>query len=560
MLRKTGRHALLEMLIAHGLEYVFGNPGTTELPLMDGLQDYPQLKYVLALQEASAVAMADGYARATGKPSFVNVHIVGGLANSLSMLYNAFRGGTPLILTAGQSDTRMLVEEPALSGDLVQMCRQYTKWSGEVRHAKDVPIAIRRAFRTASTPPTGPVFLSLPWNVLDEEAELDLTPASTVYSQVHPDGEAVERAAHLLAKGKNPLMIVGARIAQAGAVQEAVKVVEILGAPVADIAARSSEVNFPTGHTQYWDSINVSSPATRETLSQHDIILAVGCNLFSQFLYMPRMLTGKSKVVHLDVSAWEIEKNFPVEVGVWGDIKKGLGDLYKALGQLMPGAEREAARLRASTLAGAKARRQESLLEQTRQVWEQKPMNPMRLFREMKEVLPRDTIIVSEAVSSTNHLLRAMDFNEPGSLFSLRGGSLGWGIGGALGVKLARPNRPVVGIIGDGAAMYSIQGLWTAAYYDLPVTYVICNNHSYQILKQFLVNYYYPTLGLKDRKSEYIGMNFSKQPVDFVGVAGGLGVQGFRVEQPDELQPTLEKALNLGRPALVDVHIYPGDF
>jgi len=560
MLRKTGRHALLEMLIAHGLEYVFGNPGTTELPLMDGLQDYPQLKYVLALQEASAVAMADGYARATGKPSFVNVHIVGGLANSPSMLYNAFRGGTPLIWTAGQSDTRMLVEEPALSGDLVQMCRQYTKWSGEVRHAKDVPIAIRRAFRTASTPPTGPVFLSLPWNVLDEEAELDLTPASTVYSQVHPDGEAVERAAHLLAKGKNPLMIVGDRIAQAGAVQEAVKVAEILGAPVADIAARSSEVNFPTGHTQYWDSINVSSPATRETLSQHDIILAVGCNLFSQFLYMPRMLTGKSKVVHLDVSAWEIEKNFPVEVGVWGDIKKGLGDLYKALGQLMPGAEREAARLRASTLAGAKARRQESLLEQTRQVWEQKPMNPMRLFREMKEVLPRDTIIVSEAVSSTNHLLRAMDFNEPGSLFSLRGGSLGWGIGGALGVKLARPNRPVVGIIGDGAAMYSIQGLWTAAYYDLPVTYVICNNHSYQILKQFLVNYYYPTLGLKDRKSEYIGMNFSKQPVDFVGVAGGLGVQGFRVEQPDELQPTLEKALNLGRPALVDVHIYPGDF
>ncbi len=454
----------------------------------------------------------------------------------------------------------MLVEEPALSGDLVQMCRQYTKWSGEVRHAKDVPIAIRRAFRTASTPPTGPVFLSLPWNVLDEEAELDLTPASPGYFRVNPDGEAVERAAHLLAKGKNPLMIVGDRIAQAGAVQEAVKVAEILGTPVADIAARSSEVNFPTGHTQYWDSINVNSPATRQTLSQHDIILAVGCNLFSQFLYMPRMLTGKSKVVHLDVSAWEIEKNFPVEVGVWGDIKKGLGDLYKALGQLMSGAEREAARLRASTLAGAKARRQESLLEQTRQVWEQKPMNPMRLFREMKEVLPRDTIIVSEAVSSTIHLLRAMNFNEPGSFFSLQGGSLGWGIGGTLGIKLARPNRPVVGIIGDGAAMYGIQGLWTAAYYDLPVTYVICNNHSYQILKQFLVNYYYPTLGLKDRKSEYIGMNFFKQPVNFAGVAEGLGVQGFRVEQPDEFQPTLEKALKLGRPALVDVHIHPGDF
>jgi benzoylformate decarboxylase len=308
------------------------------------------------------------------------------------------------------------------------------------------------------------------------------------------------------------------------------------------------------------DFINVNSPATRETLSKHDIILAVGCNLFSQFLYVPLRLTGKSKVVHLDVSAWEIEKNFPVEVGVWGDIKVGLADLYNVLGQLMSGAEREAARMRASTLAGAKAQRQEALLEQARQVWEQKPMNPMRLFQEMKEVLPRDTIIVSEAGSSTIPLLRTITFNEPGSFFSLRGGALGWGIGGALGVKLARPNRPVVGIIGDGAAMYGIQGLWTAAYYDLPVTYIICNNHSYRILKQFLDNYYYPTLGLKDRKSDYIGMNFFKQPVDFVGVAEGLGVQGFRVEQPDELRPTLEKALNLGRPALVDVHIHPGNF
>jgi benzoylformate decarboxylase len=559
MLRKTGRHALLEMLIAHGVEYVFGNPGTTELPLMDGLQDYPQLKYVLALQEASAVAMADGYARATGKPSFANVHIAGGLANSISMLYNAFRGGTPLILTAGQSDTRMLVEEPTLSGDLVQMCRQYTKWSSELRHATDVPIAIRRAFRTASTPPTGPVFLSLPWNVLDEEAELDLTPASMVYSQVHPDGEAVERAAHLLAKGKNPLMIVGDRIAHSGAIQETVKVAEILGAAVVDISARSSEVNFPTGHP-YWDLINVNSPATQKTLSQHDIILAVGCNLFSQFLYMPVMLTGKTKIVHLDVSAWEIEKNFPVEVGVWGDIKKGLEDLYLALEQLMSGAEREAARGRASNLVQAKTRREESLLEQTHGVWDQTPMHPMRLFQEMKEILPQNTIIVSEAVSSTIHLLRAMAFNEPGSFFSLAGGALGWGIGGALGVKLAKPNRPVVGILGDGAAMYGIQGLWAAAYYDVPVIYVICNNHSYQILKQFLVNYYYPALGLKERKSEYIGMNFSKQPVDFVGMAEALGVQGFRVEQPDEFRPSLEKALNLGQPALLDVHLHPGNF
>ncbi len=560
MLRKTGRHALLELLIDHGVEYVFGNPGTTELPLMDGLQEYPQLKYILALQEASAVAMADGYARATGKPSFVNLHIAGGLANGISMLYNAFRGGTPLILTAGQSDTRMLLEEPTLSGNLVEMCRQYSKWSEELRHVNDVPVAIRRAFRTASTPPTGPVFLSLPWNVLDEEAELDLTPASPVYSRLRPDGEAVEQAANVLARGKNPLMIVGDRVAQAGAVQEAVAVAEILGARVGGIPWTNSEVNFPSGHSQFWDLMNLNLPATRETLSQHDVILAVGCNVFTQFLHMPLMLTGKSKVIHVDVSAWEIEKNYPVEVGVWGDIRTSLEDLHKALEQQMSGAAREAARRRASTLAEAKARRQEVFLGQARQTWERKPMEPVRLFLEMKEVLPRDTIIVNEAVTSAFPLFRAMEFNEPGSFFSTRGGCLGWAIGGALGIKLAKPDRPVVGIIGDGSAMYSIQGLWTAAHYDLPVVYVICNNRSYRILKQFLVNYYYPTLGLEDRKSQYIGMNFFRQPLDCAGVAEGFGVKGFRVEQPDELRSTLEKALNLGRPALVDVHIHPGDF
>jgi len=560
MPRRTGRHALLEMLIAHGVEYVFGNPGTTELPLIDGLQDYPQLKYVLALQEASAVAMADGYARATGKPSFVNVHIAGGLANSMSMFYNAFKGGTPLILTAGQSDTRMLVEEPILSGNLVEMCRQYSKWSAEMRHATDVPVAIRRAFRTASTPPTGPVFLSLPWNVLDEEAELDLTPASPVYSRLHPDTEAVERAAHLLARGKNPLMIVGDRIAQAGAVQEAVKVAEIVGARVAAVAWVSSEVNFPSDHPQFWEVISLNSPDTREALGQHDVILAVGCNVFTQFLYMPRMLTGKSKVVHLDVSAWEIEKNYPAEVGVWGDVKTGLEDLHNALGQLMSGAEREAARARASNLAEAKAQQREAFQEQVRQAWKREPMDPLRLFAEMKEVLPQDTIIVNESGTGTVPLYRSITLNEPGSFFSLRGGCLGWAVGGAVGVKLARPDRPVVAVIGDGSAMYGIQGLWTAVHYDLPVTYVICNNHSYRILKYFLVNYYYPILGLKDRKSEYIGMNFFKHPLDCAGVAEGYGVQGFRVNRPDELKPTLEKALSLGKPALVDVHTHPGDF
>jgi benzoylformate decarboxylase len=546
------------MLSAHGVEYIFGNPGTTELPIMDGLQDYPSLKYILSLQEASAVAMADGYARASGKCSFVNLHIAGGLANGISMLYNAYRGGTPLILTAGQSDTRMLVEEPLLSGDLVEMCRQYSKWSVEVRHATDVPVAIRRAFRTALTPPTGPVFLSLPWNVLDEEADLDLTPASHVYARVRPDAEALERAASLLVGAENLMMLVGDRVAQAGAVAEAVRVAEILGARVA--AAIYSEVNFPAGHPQFWGLLNLNSPSTLDTFSRHDVILAVGCNLFSRFLYLPSLLSEKSKIVQLDVSAWEIEKNHPVEVGIWGDIKCGLKDLFETLGHKMSGAQQQAAGIRASRLAEAKARRQASYQEQARHSWDRIPMDPARLFMEMKEVLPKNVIVASEAVTSTPHLLRALTFDEPGSFFSLRGGALGWGVGGALGIQLAKPDRPVVCFLGDGSAMYAIQGLWTAAYYSLPVTYVICNNRSYRILKQFIVNYYYPALGVEDRHSDYIGMNFSKLPLDCAGVAQGFGIEGFRVDKPNQLRATMKKALSLGRTSLVDVHIHSGDF
>lgn len=555
---KPSRHVLSEMLVNQGVEYIFGNPGTTELPLIDAIQDHPQLKYILALHESVAVAMADGYARASRKPGFVNLHIAGGLANGVSMLFNAFKGGTPMVLTAGQSDTRMFLEEPILSGNLVEMCRQYTKWSGEVLHGGNVPTAIRRAFRIASTPPTGPVFLSLPWNAMDEEIEPDLSNPSPIYPRLRPDLKAVEKASGLLAGAKSPLMVIGDRVAQADAVSDAVKAAELLGAVV--MAQSYSEVNFPTGHPQFRGSLNVDSPDARETLRRHDVIFAVGCDVFPQFLYVPELFSGKEKVVHLDVSVREIEKNHPVEVGVWGDIKAGLEEIYGALDSSMSPKTRAEAETRAIKLGKAKAEYREVFLAGARETLDQRPIDPQRLFFELKAVMPRETIIASEAVTSTRPLLRAIDFDEPGSFFSNRGFALGWGIGGALGIKLAKPDRPVVGVVGDGAAMYSIQGLWTAAQYDLPVTFIVCNNHSYRIVKHFLVNYYYPVLGLKDRKSQFTGMNFFEHPFDCAAVAEGFGLRGFRVDGPEDLKPALEQALNLGKPALVDVHIHPGDF
>ena len=286
----TGKQALAEMLIAEGVEFIFGNPGTSETPFLDGLQDYPQLKYMQALQEGTAVGMADGYARATGRPAFANIHIAGGLANGISGLYNAFRGGTPLVLTAGNSDTRMQMEEPTLSGDLVQMTAQYTKWSAEIKHASELPMAIRRAFKEAKTPPTGPVFLSFPWDTMDESADMDIIASAPGYHRIRPDREALERSSALLSNASDPVIIIGDRVAQSGASLELVEVAERLGARV--FATSYSEVNFPTSHPLWGGILNTSSASARQAFAGSDVVLAVGANVFSSFLYVGEPFLG----------------------------------------------------------------------------------------------------------------------------------------------------------------------------------------------------------------------------------------------------------------------------
>lgn len=554
MPRLRGRDALIQMLVAEGVEYVFGNPGTTELPLMDALQDYPQVKYILALQEATATFMADGYARASGRPAFVNLHIAAGLANGISALYDAYRGGTPLVVTAGQSDTRLLIQEPVLSGNLVEMCRQYSKWSFEVLHPQDIPTAIRRAFKVARTPPTGPVFLSLPWDTLDREAEVEIVPSHNEYFRIRPDKRAVEQAAEMLARAQRPLMFVGDRVAQSGGVAEAVRVAELLGARVH--ALSFSEVNFPTSHPQFMGSVNLNSTHARELADQHDVILAVGSPVFAQFLYTEPLLISKHRLIHLDSNHWDIEKVYPTTVGIWADVREGLSHLAEALQQEMNGAAQEAARLRARSLAQEKQARKEAFLQRAREVWHQKPIAVERLALELKAVWPHNAILADESVTTRGALMNALDFDEPGSIFGIRGGGLGWGMPGSLGVKLAKPDRPVIAVVGDGAAMYTIQALYTAVRYNIPVTYVICNNRSYRILKQFMSGYYYPLLGQK-RQSQFIGMQLD---LDLRKQAEAYGAAGFRVEDPQDLRPTLEKALSLDRPAVVDVVIDSGHF
>ena len=541
------------MLIAEGVEYIFGNPGTSETPLMDALQEYPQVKYMLALQEGTAVGMADGYARATGRPAFANLHIAGGLANGISMLYDAFRGGTPLVLTAGNSDTRALLTDPTLSGNLVEMTRQFTKWSAQISHASEIPMVMRRAFREAITPPTGPVFLSFPWDSLDEEADVDIIPSSPGYFRLRPDPEGIKEAVRLLAQAESPVMVVGDRIHQSGAAKEAVRAAELIGAKV--FAADFNEVNFPTSHPQFMSVLNLNRPATKELFADADVMLAVGTDVFRSFLYVPEPFIGpNTKLIHMDSATSRIEKVYPTHVAMTADPKSGLADLCEALEVEMSGAMKEAAKTRAAAIGDEKRRSRESWRKRVEKIWDNQPMAVERMMSEVVGALPDNVIIADESITSRAALLGAMDFDESGSMHAEQGGALGWVMGGALGIKLAQPNRPVVAVVGDGTSIYTIQALWTAARYNIPVTYVICNNQTYRILKVNMDIYLRDMLKDKDRKSEYKAMDFPL-PLDVAAIGQGFGVTGRKVERAEDIKPAMEEALGSGKPYVIDVTI-----
>ena len=252
MATMTGRRAMMEMLKAERVEYIFGNPGTTESPIMDELEAHPELKYMLVMQEGVAMGMADAYARATGRPSFVNLHIETGLSNGMSLLHNAHEGGTPLVLTAGNLDIRELAQGRT---DLAQMVRPFTKWTAEATHPGQVPSLMRRAFNEAKSPPTGPAFVGFSANALDDEAEMEISPSPDGYFSIAADARAIEDAARILATADRPIMLVNDKVAQSGGSPEAVRLAELIGARV--YGSLDSEMSFPSSHPQYFGTVRL---------------------------------------------------------------------------------------------------------------------------------------------------------------------------------------------------------------------------------------------------------------------------------------------------------------
>ena len=545
----TGRQAFLDILQAAGVTHIFGNPGTTELPLMDVLVDYPDVQYFLTLQEGVAMAMADGYALASGQLGVVNVHVAPGLGNAMGMLYDATKTGAPLLLTAGQQDGRYALTEPLLWGNLISMVQSMTKWAYQVERVADLPQALRRAIKIATTPPTGPVFLSLPMDIMMAEAQLDTSAPPRIGPRLRGDLEHLRRAAELLAAAHRPLIIAGDEVAKSEALAELVAVAEALGAPVFSETVPNT-TSFPTDHALYQGALPRTQLGVRTTLQEADVVCSIGADMFTMSLYTDiEPFPPGAKLVCLNIDPWEIGKNHAVDVAILGDPKATLAELLPMLQERLGGTRHAESRARIAALQQAKTDALERLQERAAEEMSKQPMSPLVMNKILAESIPEETIIVDESITSGAALRDFLPRRHPRDYFGLKGGGIGWGLPATMGVSLAAGDRPVLGLIGDGSAMYSIQGLWTAARYGLRSIFVICNNGQYLILKRRLHAYNGPAA----KQQTYIGIDLVQPAIKFVELAQALGVYAERAERPADLQQALKAALQRPGPTLIDV-------
>jgi benzoylformate decarboxylase len=545
----SGKRAFLEILKQEGVEVLFGNPGTTELPLMDALAVDNDIRYVLGLQEAVVMAMADGYAQASGKLAVVNLHVTPGLGNAMGMLYDAQKAGSPILVTAGQHDQDFNRTEPILYAELPPIARPLVKWSTEVNRIQDLPLLVHRACKTAMAPPTGPVFLSLPGDILKHEADIDLMGPTRIAPRTRGDRAAIEAAAKVLAEAKRPVIMAGDAVSQSRALAELVALAELIGAPVyAELIPNTA--SFPSSHPLFRGAMARSQTAMRKIFDQHDVLFSVGADLFA--LSLPSDVAPVSsdlRMVHLDTDPWELGKNFPAEVAILGDPKATLPELTEAIRAAMPAGAQSAAKERLRTASEATKNELEKLKARAKSLAGETPVQPLALIHAIGEILPKDTVVVDETVSSGGGLRQLVKSDDAQSFFGLRGGGIGWGLPAAIGVKIALPDRPVICLSGDGSAMYTIQSLWTAARYKIGVVFVIFNNTSYRILKQRL----FAQRGYAAQLDTYVGMELNNPTIDYVGLARSLGLEAEKANTVHDATDLIAKALKGGSPMLIEV-------
>lgn len=555
-MQENGHRAILRQLLADGLDHMYGNPGTVEQGFLDALSDFPEFRYVLTLQESVAVMIADGYARARRRPALVQIHSTPGLGNAIGALYQAYRGHSPLVVIGGDAGIRYQPLDSQMAGDLVAMARPVTKWATMVQDPNSLLRVLRRAIKTAATPPMGPVYVCLPQDILDAPASEPVFATGVPSLRVAPDPSLLRRPAELLAAASCPMIYVGDGVAYADAQDELTRLAELIGAAVYE--ADAGEVNMSRSHPLYQGATGhmfgyQSLPITR----RGDVNLICGTYVLPEvFPELGEIFAEGSVAIHIDLNAYEIGKNHQVDFGFVSDPKLTLAALADAVEAMLSPQQRAAARERAERLGAEKAERLEREMAADAAQRDAMPLQMARFASELQAALPNGALIFDEALTCSPSVSRYFPAQRAGDYFLTRGGSLGVGFPGAIGAQLAHPDRTVVGFSGDGGAMYTIQALWTAARHNVNAKFVVCNNGSYRLLQLNLLAYWQER-GIEPRAYP-LSFDLSQPVLRFDEMARSMGVPGVRVEKPWEIAPAIEQMLTTPRPFLIDL-VLEGD-
>lgn len=519
----TVRDAVMDLMRRLGMTSVFANPGSTELPMF---RDFPSdFRYVLGLQEAVVVGMADGYAQATGNAALVNLHSAAGVGNAMGNIFTAFKNRTPLVITAGQQARSILPFDPFLSAtQATELPRPYVKWSIEPARAQDVPLALARAYHIAMQEPRGPVFVSIP--VDDWEQPGELVNVTQVSTRVRPDPAAIDQTGAALDDSHRPAFVVGAELDRAGAWEEVIQLAERHHARVY-VAPMSSRCSFPEEHRLFAGFLPAMREKIVEILTGHDFIFAIGAPAFTYHVEGsgPHVPEGALLYQLIDdpaTAAW-----IPIGTSVVGNVRLGLVDLL------------------------ARPAPKSRPLPDRRPLCERADPSPIMsvafALQTLAEVRDASDVVVEEAPSARPVMQQYLPFTRSETFFTMASGGLGYGMPAAVGVALAKPGARVINLIGDGSSMYSIQSVWTAVQLALPITFVILNNARYAALQEFA-----PVFGF----SATDPVQGTDLPgIDFVALARGMGCDGVRITDVALLKTALQEAILSYKPRLVEIAV-----
>jgi benzoylformate decarboxylase len=526
----TVREATFDFLREQGMTTVFGNPGSTELPF---LERFPEdFRYVLGLHEGVAVGAADGYAQASGRPVLVNLHTAPGVGNAMGAMFTAQANHSPLVITAGQQARSLMTLQALLTNrDAARMPHPLVKWSYEPPRAEDVPHAIARATHLAMLPPRGPVFVSIPmddWRAEVDEAAVGHHLSRDVSGRAGADPQAVRALAERLAAASNPVLVVGPDADASGAWDAAVQLAETARLPVwAPPATGGGRIGFPEGHPHFRGVLPPAVGPLSDTLAGHDLILVVGSQVFAYYPNIPGALLPEGAALVAITSDPDEAARAPMGDAIVADVKLTLEAL---LAELSP-SERAAPEPRAAA----------------EELEEAHPMTASAAIAALADVWPDEGIMVPESPASTFAIRNRLRLSRPGSYYFTAGGGLGFALPAAIGVQMAQPDRRVVCVLGEGSAQYAIQGLWTAAAYDVPVTFLVLRNEEYAILKWF---------GEIEQVTGAPGLDLPA--LEVAAVAEGYGVPSTRVNDRAALTEVLRGAIDAPEPRLVEARVAPG--